>query len=193
MTTQGLPVVINAFASDYWMYGPLMCQVYACIGGIFGTVSIVTMVVIGYDRYNVIVCGFKGVKLNFIKATVIILLVWIYAVLACIPPFLGWGGYALGKSKFVIFSSLKSIERIISFLEGLFLTCSYDFLSEDWNKRSFIIYAFTANYCIPMLCVIFFYSQIVKAVVAHEAALRAQAKKMNVESLRSNTVSLITL
>ena len=29
-------------------------------------------------------------------------------------------------------------------------------------------------------------AQIVKAVVAHEAALRAQAKKMNVDSLRSN-------
>ena len=30
-----------------------------------------------------------------------------------------------------------------------------------------------------------FYVNIVRAVVAHEAALRAQAKKMNVESLRS--------
>ncbi len=42
-----------------------------------------------------------------------------------------------------------------------------------------------------MLIVIFFYSQIVKAVVAHEAALKAQAKKMNVDSLRSNAVSLL--
>ena len=33
--------------------------------------------------------------------------------------------------------------------------------------------------------------QIVKAVVSHEAALKAQAKKMNVESLRSNTVSFL--
>ena len=33
---------------------------------------------------------------------------------------------------------------------------------------------------------IFFYTQIVKAVVMHEAALKAQAKKMNVDSLRSN-------
>ncbi len=40
-----------------------------------------------------------------------------------------------------------------------------------------------------MLFVIFFYSQIVKAVVAHEAALKAQAKKMNVDSLRSGQVS----
>ena len=37
--------------------------------------------------------------------------------------------------------------------------------------------------------VIIFYTQIVKAVVAHEAALKAQAKKMNVDSLRSNADS----
>ena len=40
-----------------------------------------------------------------------------------------------------------------------------------------------------MLFVIFFYSQIVRAVVAHESALKAQAKKMNVDSLRSGQVS----
>jgi len=44
------------------------------------------------------------------------------------------------------------------------------------------------NFCIPMTTIIFFYAQIVKAVVGHEAALKAQAKKMNVESLRSNAV-----
>ena len=36
-----------------------------------------------------------------------------------------------------------------------------------------------------MLLAIYFYSRIVLAVVVHEANLRAQAKKMNVESLRS--------
>ena len=34
-----------------------------------------------------------------------------------------------------------------------------------------------------------FYSSIVKAVVAHEQALKAQAKKMNVDSLRSGAQS----
>ena len=64
-------------------------------------------------------------------------------------------------------------------------------------------YAFIFNYTFPVIAIIVFYSQvsssscviiphvfssfkIVKAVVAHEAALRAQAKKMNVDSLRSN-------
>ena len=69
------------------------------IGGIFGVASIMTMVVIGYDRYNVIVKGFKGTKITFGKAALILLFVWIYAVLGCTPPFMGWGGYALGKSE----------------------------------------------------------------------------------------------
>ena len=36
ITTQGLPCVINAFASDHWMFGPVLCRVYGCLGGIFG-------------------------------------------------------------------------------------------------------------------------------------------------------------
>ena len=68
------------------------------------------------------------------------------------------------------------------------MTCSFDYLSDDWNRKSFVLYAFICNYCFPISLVIFFYSQIVKAVVAHESALKAQAKKMNVDSLRSNQV-----
>lgn len=37
-----------------------------------------------------------------------------------------------------------------------------------------------------MMLIIYYYSQIVKHVFSHEKALRSQAKKMNVESLRSN-------
>ena len=59
-----------------------------------------TMVVIGYDRYNVIVKGFKGTKINGIKACGVLFLVWVYGVLGCCPPFWGWGGYALGKLDF---------------------------------------------------------------------------------------------
>ena len=55
------------------------------------------MVVIGYDRYNVIVKGFNGVKITAGKAFIILLSIWIYCALVCMPPFLGWGSYSLGK------------------------------------------------------------------------------------------------
>ena len=66
------------------------------------------------------------------------------------------------------------------------LTCGYDYMTEDWNHQSYILYAFTFDYVVPMVMVFYFYSQIVKTVIAHEATLKAQAKKMNVESLRAN-------
>ena len=66
------------------------------------------------------------------------------------------------------------------------VTCSYDYLSTDWNHKSFMLYAFIGNFSIPVLTVICFYTSICKAVIMHEAALKAQAKKMNVDSLRSN-------
>ena len=130
-----------------------------------------TMVVIGYDRYNVIVRGMSGTKITSGKAVIILALLWIYGVLSCAPPFVGWGGYSL---------------------EGLLFTCSYDYLTEDWNHKSYMLFAFIFNYAFPLVIVAFYYSYIVKAVVSHEAALRAQAKKMNVESLRSNAVRVGT-
>ena len=66
------------------------------------------------------------------------------------------------------------------------ITCSYDYLSTDWNHKSFMLYAFIGNFSIPVLTVIIFYTSIAKAVIMHEAALKAQAKKMNVDSLRTN-------
>ena len=35
--SQGPLMFINAFASDFWMYGTLWCKLYGCTGGIFGS------------------------------------------------------------------------------------------------------------------------------------------------------------
>ena len=57
-----------------------------------------TLVVIGYDRYNVIVKGINGFRMSYAVAIPLLALVWIYSIAAAIPPFFGWGGYALGNT-----------------------------------------------------------------------------------------------
>ena len=53
------------------------------------------------------------------------------------------------------------------------------------NTKTFVMFTLFTNYIAPITVAIFFYSQIVMAVVNHEKALREQAKKMGVDSLRS--------
>ena len=167
MTTMGPIVTVNVFMQRYWAWGAFGCRLYGFIGAVCGVVSILSMVVIGYDRYNVIVKGFNGVKITSGKAMAILLAIWGYSIGISLPPLMQiWGDYTT---------------------EGMLYTCSYDYLNQDWNHKSYVLFGFFFCYLIPMTMIFFFYSSIVKAVWAHEHALREQAKKMNVDSLRSNT------
>ncbi|CAB4056322.1 OPN4 [Lepeophtheirus salmonis] len=166
MTSMGPPVTINIFLQRYWAWGVFGCKLYGCVGAVCGVVSILTMVVIGYDRYNVIVKGFNGTKITAGKALIIIMSIWGYSIaISALALFDIWGGYTV---------------------EGLLFTCSYDYLTDDANNVSYILFTCFFMYLLPMSLVFFFYSSIVKAVWAHEMTLKQQAKKMNVESLRSN-------
>lgn len=67
-----------------------MCELYAMFGSIFGCGSIWTMTMIAFDRYNVIVKGISGKPLTNGKALLEILGVWLFSLLWCVAPFLGW-------------------------------------------------------------------------------------------------------
>ena len=62
--------------------------------------------------------------------------------------------------------------------------CSYDMFNQDMNHKSFIM-SMTVAVTFHIFIIIGSYVFIVKAVMDHEESLRAQAKKMNVTSLRS--------
>ncbi|XP_042222540.1 compound eye opsin BCRH2-like isoform X1 [Homarus americanus] len=165
MVSQFPMYVMNCFGGGYWILGAFACQVHAFTGAIFGLTSLLTLAAIGYDRYCVIVKAFDGGHISSGKAFFIILLCWGYSIAIAIWPFFGWNSYIP---------------------EGILTSCSFDYISQDWGTKSFALFLFIMCYCIPLTTIIFVYSQIVSAIRQHEKALRAQAKKMNVENLRSN-------
>lgn len=69
--------------------------------------------------------------------------------------------------------------------EGFLTTCSFDYLDESFDIKLFVTVLFTFAYVIPMSLIIFNYSRICAHVFSHEKALKNQAKKMNVVSIRS--------
>jgi len=156
----------NCFNGGVWMFSPFFCELYACLGSITGLCSIWSLAFISFDRYNVIVKGMSAAPLTIGKALGMILFCWLYAVGWSIPPFFGWGKYIP---------------------EGILNSCSFDYLSKNFNLRSFGICIFIFDYVIPLLIIVLAYVFIVQAIIAHEKGMREQAKKMNVSNLRSNT------
>jgi len=166
MITSNFPFfTYNCFVDGVWNFSIFFCEVYAALGSVTGLCSIWSLVFISYDRYNVIVNGVAGQPLTKGKALCFILFAWAYAIGWSIPPFFGWGKYIP---------------------EGILDSCSFDYLTRDFSTRSFGIAIFVFDFCIPMFIIVFSYIFIVKAICNHEKAMREQAKKMNVDNLRSN-------
>ncbi|XP_065090209.1 opsin-1-like [Ochlerotatus camptorhynchus] len=164
MFCMGPPMVINCYYQT-WVFGPLACEVYGMLGSLFGCVSIWTMTLIAFDRYNVIVKGLAAKPLTNNSALVRILCVWASSLAWTIAPFFGWNRYVP---------------------EGNMSACGTDYLTDTWSSRSYIlVYSFFV-YFGPLLMIIYSYVFIIKAVSAHEKNMREQAKKMNVASLRSS-------
>nr|WCQ76402.1 ultraviolet sensitive opsin 2 [Byrrhus pilula] len=160
-----IPIFIYNSFNRGFAAGYLGCQIYAFVGSLSGIGAGMTNACIAYDRYTTIAKPFDG-KLTRTKALLMIVCIWGYTLpWATLPMFEVWGRYVP---------------------EGFLTACSFDYLMDTFDNHMFVAVIFVCSYVIPMSMIIYFYSQIVSHVVNHEKALKEQAKKMNVASLRSN-------
>ncbi|KAH8278747.1 hypothetical protein KR018_008200 [Drosophila ironensis] len=156
--------IYNSFHQGYAL-GHLGCQIFGIIGSYTGIAAGATNAFIAYDRFNVITRPMEG-KMTHGKAIAMIIFIYMYAtpwVVACYTE--TWGRFVP---------------------EGYLTSCTFDYLTDNFDTRLFVGCIFFFSFVCPTTMITYYYSQIVGHVFSHEKALREQAKKMNVESLRSN-------
>ncbi|KAI8437867.1 hypothetical protein MSG28_012083 [Choristoneura fumiferana] len=164
MAAMSPAMVINCY-NETWVFGPLACELYGCAGSLFGCASIWSMTMIAFDRYNVIVRGIAAKPMTNNGALLRIAFIWLFCLAWTVAPFFGWNRYVP---------------------EGNMTACGTDYLNKDWLSRSYILVYSVFVYFLPLALIVYSYFYIVQAVSAHEKAMREQAKKMNVASLRSS-------
>lgn len=121
-----------------------MCDIYAMTGSLFGCVSIWSMTMIAFDRYNVIVKGLNGKPLTTGGAVLRILAIWLNGCLWSLAPIFGWNRYVP---------------------EGNMTGCGTDYLTRDRLSRSYIMaYSFFV-YTVPLSLIIYSYYFIVKVSI----------------------------
>lgn len=124
-----------------WTFGPLACQLYAFSGTLFGLVSIWSMTMIAFDRYNVIVKGLAAKPLTSNGAILRILLIWLFCGAWATAPFLGWNRYVP---------------------EGNMSACGLDYISHAWSSRTFIMFLSLTCFWLPLSMIIYSYTFILK-------------------------------
>jgi len=165
MMTTNCPIFIyNCFNGGVWSVAPAYCEIYACLGAVTGVCSIWTLAMISADRFNIICNGFSGPKLTKGRASAMCVGAWGVAVFVAACPIFGWGGYGP---------------------EGILTSCSFDYLSQDISTVTYNLFMIIFDFFVPLMIIVGSYFMIVKAIWKHEDAMRAQAKKMNVKSLRT--------
>lgn len=130
----------------FFVFFILGCQIYGFIGGLTGTVSIMTLAAISLDRYYVIVHPLNTVvKTTKQRARIWIGLIWMYGFMFSMVPVLD-----LGYNRYVP--------------EGYLTSCSFDYLTDDDREKGFILVFFVAAWCVPFTIISYCYVKILTVV-----------------------------
>ncbi|XP_022087444.1 RPE-retinal G protein-coupled receptor-like isoform X2 [Acanthaster planci] len=125
----GLMCPFAALASfrEVWPYGEQGCQLYACVGMLFGTVSITSLVSLAVEKYHSAIGNRVGQKVYLIATSAI----WLNAVFWALTPlrFVGWGRYGIEPPK---------------------TTCMLDFGAHGANYVTYLAAMMGSVYVLPM-------------------------------------------
>ncbi|CAH1173477.1 unnamed protein product, partial [Phaedon cochleariae] len=143
MTIKAPIFIFNSFSRGPAL-GYIACQIYGFLGGLTGTLSIITLSVISFDRYFVIKYPLNR-SFSALRIKLCLGIAWIYGIFFAMIPVLDIG---LGKYTY----------------EGYLTSCSFDYLTEDRSIKRFIFVYFVAAWVVPFHLISFSYFNILKVV-----------------------------
>lgn len=107
-----------------------------------GIVSLISLVILSYDRYSTLTVYNKG-GLNYRKPLLAVGGSWLYSLFWTVPPLLGWSSYGL---------------------EGAGTSCSVSWTANTAQSHAYIICLFIFCLGLPILVMIYCYSRLLLAV-----------------------------
>uniref|UniRef100_A0A8C3I260 G-protein coupled receptors family 1 profile domain-containing protein n=1 Tax=Chrysemys picta bellii TaxID=8478 RepID=A0A8C3I260_CHRPI len=139
----GTPFSFAASTQGRWLIGPAGCIWYGFVNTLFGTVSLISLAVLSYERYCTMMGTTEADATNYRKIWMGIFLSWMYSLFWTLPPLFGWSSYGP---------------------EGPGTTCSVNWHSRDANNISYIICLFIFCLVIPFFIIVYSYGKLLCAI-----------------------------
>ncbi|CAI5775505.1 vertebrate ancient opsin-like [Podarcis lilfordi] len=139
----GTPFSFAASTQGRWLIGPAGCVWYGFANTLFGTVSLISLAVLSYERYCTMMGTTEADATNYKKVWLGIFVSWMYSLFWTLPPLFGWSSYGP---------------------EGPGTTCSVNWHSRDANNVSYIICLFVFCLVLPFIIIVYCYGKLLCAI-----------------------------
>ncbi|KAL3042687.1 hypothetical protein OYC64_020578 [Pagothenia borchgrevinki] len=139
----GTPLSFAASVRGRWLTGSSGCRWYGFSNAFFGIVSLVSLSLMSFERYCVLLHSSPSDSSQYRRARLAVAASWFYSLVWTLPPLLGWSSYGL---------------------EGPGTTCSVQWHQRSSTARSYISCLFIFCLLLPLLLMIFCYGKILLAV-----------------------------
>lgn len=108
-----------------------------------GLVSLCTLTLLAYERYNVVCKPQAGFKLSMRRSLAGLLFVWVFCLFWAVAPLFGWSSYGP---------------------EGIQTSCSLGWEERSWSNYSYLILYTLLCFIFPVSVIIYCYSKILNSM-----------------------------
>lgn len=130
------------------------------MGGLSGTASIMTIAMMSVERYTCVSRPLDpSSRMTKSRAIAMVVIIWIYSASFSFVPLFG-------------------VNRYVP--EGYLTSCSFDYLSDNFSSKAFVLVFFGAAYCLPLIIICRCYVGIVLSVYQNQQLFVQQSHSPSV-------------
>ncbi|XP_075883538.1 parietopsin [Nelusetta ayraudi] len=137
-----LVVTITNYHGSFFI-GDAACVFQGFAVNYFGLVSLCTLTLLAYERYNVVCKPKAGLKLSMRRSAAGLIFVWTFCLFWAVAPLLGWSSYGP---------------------EGVQTSCSLAWEERSWSNYSYLILYTLVCFIFPVSVIIYCYSRVLTSM-----------------------------
>uniref|UniRef100_A0A3Q1GGW1 Parietopsin n=1 Tax=Acanthochromis polyacanthus TaxID=80966 RepID=A0A3Q1GGW1_9TELE len=137
-----LVVTITNYQGSFFI-GHTACVFQGFSVNYFGLVSLCTLTLLAYERYNMVCKPKAGLKLSMRRSIIGLLFVWIFCLFWAVTPLFGWSSYGP---------------------EGVQTSCSLAWEERSWSNYSYLIFYTLLCFLLPVAIIIYCYFKVLKSM-----------------------------
>ncbi|XP_032380298.1 parapinopsin [Etheostoma spectabile] len=139
----GSLVVTITNYNGFFFLGHTACVFQGFAVNYFGLVSLCTLTLLAYERYNLVCKPRTGLKISMRRSIAGLLFVWIFCLFWAVAPLFGWSSYGP---------------------EGIQTSCSLAWEIRSWNNYSYLIFYTLLCFIFPTMIIIYCYYKVLTSM-----------------------------